>query len=107
MSDYPEMAMYRRFRGLNSRNLLYLQAELVMIEKKLLALERSDAASSDEDRKQYSRDYAYLLMLAEDDSMNEQYKLIIEMRDKLKEYSTSHMLSYLCRQALLTNLCAT
>lgn len=82
MGDYPEMAMVRRFRGLNARNLLYLQAELVQIEKELIQLEKADAATNPG----YATDFFWLM-----DSANKegdvQWQLIQKMRRKLKEYS--------------------
>jgi hypothetical protein len=84
MGEFPEMAMVRRFRGLNARNLLYLQAELVQIEKKLLACEKADA--KDDAKKRYTRDF-FWLQRTENQAENTQWKLIDEMRAKLKEYS--------------------
>jgi hypothetical protein len=86
MGEFPEMAMVRRFRGLNARNLLYLQAELVQIEKELLACERADAKDEDEAKKMYSKDFAWLQQ-SEFQPENKQWKLIDKMRKKLKEYS--------------------
>ena len=92
MGQYPTLAMVRRFKGLNARNLLYLQAELVLIEKRLLEIEKADAKN--EDTKQYARDYEWLMMSAETEG-NEQWKLIQKMREKLKEYSESLLLTFL------------
>jgi hypothetical protein len=86
MGEFPEMAMVRRFRGLNARNLLYLQAELVQIEKELLACERADAKGEDEAKKMYSKDF-FWLQQSENEPENKQWKLIEKMRAKLKEYS--------------------
>jgi hypothetical protein len=86
MANYPEMAMVRRFRSLNARNLLYLQAELVQIEKKLLKCERDDASNTvDPAKRHYARDYKFLEL----EPGNLQLELIHKMRDKLKEYSES------------------
>jgi len=88
MGKHPEMAMVRRFRGLNARNLLYLQAELVEIERKLLECERHDADDKTDPRKpKYAGSWARLVLYKTDDSANQQYKLILEMREKLKEYN--------------------
>ena len=85
MGVHPEMAMVRRFRGLNARNLLYLQAELVQIEKELLKLEREDAKAKEDPYKPfYAVDYKYL---AVEQPGNTQLELILKMREKLKEYS--------------------
>lgn len=87
MGEYPEMAMVRRFRGLNARNLLYLQAELVQIEKELLELEKADAKdTSDPFKPLYARDFDWLLQSANQEG-NVQWMLIQKMKEKLKEYS--------------------
>jgi hypothetical protein len=84
MREYPTLAMVRRFRGLNARNLLYLQAELVLIEKRLLELEKADAKN--DATKQYARDYRWLMPSVGEEG-GEQWQLIQKMREKLKEYS--------------------
>lgn len=85
MGNYPELAMVRRFRGLNARNLLYLQAELIQIEKKLLKCEKEDAKDKiDSRKKNYSMNFAWLLQHKDN---NKQYDLILQMREKLKEYN--------------------
>lgn len=87
MGEYPEMAMVRRFRGLNARNLLYLQAELVLIEKELLELEKADAKDTTDPFKHlYARDFDWLMQSANREG-NNQWKLIQKMKEKLKEYS--------------------
>ncbi len=84
MGEYPTLAMVRRFRGLNARNLLYLQAELVHIENRLLELEKADAQN--DVTKQYARDYRWLMPSAGEEG-GEQWRLIGKMREKLKEDS--------------------
>lgn len=87
MSQYPALAFVRRFRGLNARNLLYLQAELSVIEKELLDCEARDAkATTTELKSNYSRDYRFLAESADKED-NKQWLLIQRMREKLKEYS--------------------
>jgi hypothetical protein len=63
MTQNPELLMVRRFRGLNTISLLYLQAELVYIEKALLKCEKKDAKVKEEDdpRPHYSGDYDWLM----------------------------------------------
>ncbi|TAQ86463.1 hypothetical protein B7494_g5215 [Chlorociboria aeruginascens] len=85
MSENPEMAMFRRFRGLNARNLLYLQAELVYIEKDLLRCEEDDAKSTDQNVRQYSKDYFWIMN--SEKTKSTQKNLIKKMREKLKEYN--------------------
>ena len=44
---HGEAALFRRFDGLNLRNILYMQAELVHLEAELHHIERQDRSSSD------------------------------------------------------------
>jgi hypothetical protein len=88
-----EMLMVRRFRALNARNLLYLQAELVYIERRLFECEKRDP------RSHYSRDYEWLMISVDGKTpAGEQWKLIQEVRAKLKEYSI--LLPKLCMLTL-------
>ncbi len=93
MGAHPEVAILRRFGALNAQNLLYLQAELVALEKDLRKYSCEDSASNDLNRKFYSRDW-YSLSISKDDtnnneSMGKQWRCVLMIRDKLKEYSES------------------
>jgi hypothetical protein len=82
----PELLMVRRFRALNARNILYLQAELQIIEEQLLRLESIDARSENPEKMMYSKDYWSLMESAKQED-HEQWVLIQKMKEKLKEYS--------------------
>ena len=93
MGSIPELAIYRRFADLNNQNLLYYQAELVMLERKLRRQERassiSSADTSNSERKsathlEYAKDWYWL---AEEDPNNRQWQTVLRLRDVLKEYS--------------------
>lgn len=100
MSQYPEVAMVRRFRALNARHLLYLQAELAQIEKQLLKQEEIDAKERGHpDKPKYAIDYAWLMDSAEEED-HAQWQLIKDMKEKLKEYS-KQCLRY-TREVILT-----
>lgn len=92
MGAHPEIAILRRFGALNAQNLLYLQAELVALEKDLSAYAAEDCASKDTDRVFYSRDWYTLSNSRDDESTgNEaagrQWQTMLKIREKLKEYS--------------------
>jgi len=100
MTQNPELLMVRRFRALNARNLLYLQAELVHIEKALLKCEKEDAKVKEkkDPRSHYSRDYLWLIKSGDGKGPpGEQWTLIQQMRGKLKEYS-----AFLVKSCMLT-----
>lgn len=83
-----ETSIYRKFDELAARNLLYLQAELLVLEKKINGLDVNDAKSED-------MDLADAIMTWE--TLERQYNtgsekarvrmdLIIKIRAKIKEY---------------------
>ncbi|KAK8043321.1 hypothetical protein PG993_005751 [Apiospora rasikravindrae] len=82
-------AIYRRFRRLNSLNLLYLQAELTHLEEELEALAKRDAA--DPERRFHARDWWSLSQHNDDDeddeSAAEQWEKVLEIREKLEQYN--------------------
>ncbi len=85
-------AIYRRFDRLSARNLLYLQAELSILEKKQDELDKEDLKSDDIDAKDKARNWETLLARAEagsDDAAEERVKVVKAIRDKIKEYSKS------------------
>lgn len=51
MGIVPETATFRRFRALNTRNILYMQNELVMLETQLKKIESKDAENDRKKRK--------------------------------------------------------
>ncbi|KAH8786255.1 hypothetical protein BGZ57DRAFT_756699 [Hyaloscypha finlandica] len=85
MAQYSENAIFRRFSSLGTRNLLYLQAEIVHLEQKLCRLEAADSASSEGHRARYSRDWYWFDNSPEEES-DEQLKIVLSIRSKLKEY---------------------
>lgn len=86
ISFKPETGIYRRFDGLNARHLLYLQAELCIMEKKLQHLEEQDSKSNVGKRSEYATDYQCMLEEPRGER-SEQLRLIGKMHEKLKQYS--------------------
>lgn len=86
MGACPDSSIFRRFGNLNSKNLLYLQAELVHLEKKLQALEKADSISKEGNASHYSRDW-YWLENSGDEGNGGQLETVLEIRGKLREYS--------------------
>ncbi|EHK20569.1 uncharacterized protein TRIVIDRAFT_223886 [Trichoderma virens Gv29-8] len=89
-----ESFIYRKFDELAARNLLYLQSELLVLEKQLDQTDKNDAESDD-------MGLADTIMTWE--TLERQYKngneearirmnLIVKMRDKLKEYHEALLL---------------
>jgi len=87
MAKTPDFAAFSRFRDLNVKSLLYYQAQLFTLRRKLHEQEYDDSRNTDEDED--NSDFASradFLMTAEG---SEQLKLITEIRRLLKEYSKS------------------
>ncbi|KAK0109283.1 hypothetical protein ONS96_003103 [Cadophora gregata f. sp. sojae] len=88
MGRYEQSAIYRRFGSLNSQNILYLQAELVHLERRLRRAENEDSASPDGNRSKYSRDWYWLNSYATDEG-SDQWEIILNIRHMLKDYNNA------------------
>ena len=117
MGAYPEVAIVRRFAALNMQNVLYLQAELINLEARLHKYEEEDRNSGDQNRIDYAVDWFKLRnttefsnspcslsetsersIRIEHENVNEElralphgrrWKMILRIREKLKEYSAA------------------
>ena len=90
MGSWPEVAIFRRFGALNAQNLLFLQAELVRLEDQLQSIREDDAQSADLEKKQSHQSWRSLVLAHEQgDASTSQWQKVLEIRDKLKEYSMS------------------
>lgn len=92
MGAYPEVAIFRRFAAMNAQNLLYLQAELIELERKLKMYATEDANSKHPKRILYSRHWLSLsgsINNPEHDDCDKQWNIILTIRERLKEYSRS------------------
>lgn len=111
MGAYPEVAIVRRFASLNMQNILYLQAEITELEAQLRIIEEEDRLSGDTDRTDCAFDWLALrdYVNPEQDKVkndeelvsggssarvvgerlpsNARWRLLTEIRAKLKEYS--------------------
>jgi hypothetical protein len=86
MSTQPETAIFRRFGELNARNLLYLQAELAYLEKKLSEYEIADNRDPVGEKSNYAVSW-YWLAHSKDDGDTKQLDIVLKIRSRLKEYS--------------------
>jgi hypothetical protein len=86
MSQHQEYGILRKFGELNFKNLLYLQAELVELELQLQQLAEADNHSNDLARSCFGRHWG-LLSDSLDDGHGKQWKKMLQIRQKLKEYS--------------------
>jgi hypothetical protein len=81
----PETGIYRRFDALNARRILYLQAELCILEGRLQRMEERD--NKDEGKSsEYATDYQTMLQTPLK-GQREQLELVETMQRKLEQYS--------------------
>lgn len=84
MSAHDELAILRRFRALNMKNLLYLQAEILHLEEDL-----SDLATRDTEfpgRRYHGRDW-WSLANGQDGGDREQWAKVLHLRETLATYN--------------------
>jgi hypothetical protein len=88
VGDHEELFMLRRFATTNAKNLLYMQAEILHLDAEL-----HEIATQDHSRCEKSRNYEYCVFDLKESYGNRendtQWRKILEIREKLKEYSWS------------------
>ncbi|OAG07178.1 uncharacterized protein CC84DRAFT_1089552 [Paraphaeosphaeria sporulosa] len=82
----PEMAIFRRFGALNAENLLYLQAELVLLEDELRKQQAEDHSSSIEYKAKYALNWFHLRN-SRSNGDSKQLDLVHTIRETLWQYS--------------------
>jgi hypothetical protein len=86
IESLPEAAIFRRFGALNAQNLLYYQAELTYLERKLKTQQQKDRNLGTDQEKRYSIDWFWLERARQDGDAT-QLGLVLKIRTLLKEYS--------------------
>lgn len=79
---YPEVAIFRRFGELNTLNLLSLQAELISMQATFKAICKRD----DVDNEKFATSF-YQLNQSAGNANDDQYQMLMRIREKLREYS--------------------
>ena len=87
MGQHSNRAIYRRFGGLNALNLLYLQAELVKLEKALRAEATKDVKSELRSDQCRALDWSELVKASAGGSNCVQWNIMLNIRKVLQEYS--------------------
>lgn len=97
MGHDESLGLFKKFSALNSRNLLYMQAELLDLEIKLETYTQADNEMPRTDqRAHYARSASQLRrsLCSTEESDRRQWQLMLEVRRKLEEYSmSSHRIS--------------
>ena len=84
----PEIAIFKRFAKLNAENLLLLQSELMILEHQLNEIVAQDLRSENSEVKYYARSWWNMLRPTRNGDRN-QLRKRLEIREKLREYSTT------------------
>ena len=88
MAEQPSNAIYKRFGTLNALNLLYLQAELAMLEVELQQYAAEDANSTDEIRTFHARNWKIMSNQRRRKGRDtRQWKTFMKIRRVLRDYS--------------------
>lgn len=87
IGTHQEMALFRRFATLNAKNLLYMQSELVHLEGELANIALEDRCSGDGDKALFQVSL-FDLKESSGTSKDLQWRKVLEVREKLKAYST-------------------
>lgn len=88
MGLFPDVAIFRRFATMNVKNILYLQAELMHLEKQLDEAAQADTMSGDINRREYHRAW-FALSRAEllPHGNGRQWKIFLQIREVLQQYN--------------------
>ncbi|KFY88323.1 hypothetical protein V500_06418 [Pseudogymnoascus sp. VKM F-4518 (FW-2643)] len=86
MATQHEFAIFRRFRALNIKSLLYLQADIAHDEAKLIELASRDSRYGDGESQM--KDW-WTLSQGNEKHGTEQWDKVLEIRDKLEKYNDS------------------
>ncbi|KAL8768486.1 MAG: hypothetical protein Q9209_005277 [Squamulea sp. 1 TL-2023] len=86
MGDHPELATFRRFQSLNMKSLLCMQAEILHLESELAAIESEDERSGEISRSMLHQS-VFNLKASRGSLYDVQWKKVLEVRQKLEQYS--------------------
>lgn len=87
MDPNTEVAIFRRFGSLNMFNLLFMQAELMELERKFTTACLDDAASDIDTVKEYCNNLIKL-RISDQQENKDQLQMLQIIGQKLQEYST-------------------
>jgi hypothetical protein len=83
MGAYPDVAIFRTFATLNTQNIAYLQAELMLLEHELGQIAQENRESASAERKAQESSWRAL----HNGSDQLQWEKFLEIRAKLADYS--------------------
>jgi hypothetical protein len=87
MAETSEFQAFSRFRELNVKNLLYYQVEIAYLEDKLRRQELKDWEKRRMSEEENYAKLAEVMVRSKDGPDSKQWNLIIQIRERVKEYS--------------------
>lgn len=91
VADYPDLTIYRRFGVLSAKILLFMQAELVHLERNLEIVANDDR--KDPARSSFETSWAALFGAPSGEGADLQSRKITEIQDKLSNYRMSRKIT--------------
>jgi hypothetical protein len=88
IGKYHELATFRKFSVLNAKNLLYMQGELIHLEAELKMIAGENMHSKDPQKADFEFSISSLIAAHALEDGDEHWAKILEIREKLKEYSS-------------------
>ncbi|KAL3458634.1 hypothetical protein BJX64DRAFT_279755 [Aspergillus heterothallicus] len=88
MASDKGLSIFRSFKKLNAKNLLYLQAEIVNLQKELERIIQQDEASNDGTREKFSTS-VYYLKEGLYPGQSAQWGKVLQLRELLDKYNTA------------------
>ncbi|KAL9601210.1 MAG: hypothetical protein Q9179_002939 [Wetmoreana sp. 5 TL-2023] len=91
MGEHQEMATFRRFQRLNAKSILYMQAEILHLERELDMIELEDKVSADKNRA-LLHESVFNLKESSGYPHDVQWSKVLEVRKKLEAYNKALVL---------------
>lgn len=100
-----EPFVFRKFDRLAARNLLYLQAQIIMLEQELEKLDQEVTQTDDMSLKDAARRWEQLVKQDAEgqDHARRQVKLVVEIKHALKEYCARPKTCHACEREVVAN----
>ena len=88
IGKYNDLAIFRRFSMLNAQSILYMQGELIHLEAELKMIALENRTSAEPEKVDFEYSITTLIGPHKSEDGHEHWTKILEVREKLKEYSS-------------------
>ncbi|KAH8671484.1 hypothetical protein BX600DRAFT_434590 [Xylariales sp. PMI_506] len=101
MGYNPQLSILRRFTGLSVENLLYYQAEIAVLEKRLRIIQAEDRTSGDPDRKLFGQSWQALSSSATSDEAGQRHRAQFDLVMRLRELTNQYQQAVISHNQML------